>query len=251
MLLSCRNVNIPQISYNLIMKQPLGKILYDHQGNQHGLVGPATALPVALDGLAVSSLLDVGSGTGTWLAAARELGIKDLAGIDGIIPDEDQLHVKIDILAKHDFRQHWDLNRKYDIVLCLEVAEHLEPQHGALLVECIVQHTDVVLFSAAAPFQDGDHHTNCQWPYYWQAVFNQHGFICNDAIRWKLWNDVRVEPWYRQNLFMAKRSSDAGSEARLHAVYHPEMIQYLVTKKLFPKQYEKLQRKKIIQQWFK
>ncbi len=232
------------------MKQPAERIQYDHQANQHGLAGPAIALPVALEGLAVSSLLDVGCGTGTWLAAARGLGIQDLAGIDGIIPDSGQLHVEPDMLGKQDFRQSWDLKRTYDIVLCLEVAEHLEPEHGALLVECITRHTDMVLFSAAAPFQDGDHHINCQWPSYWQQSFNRNGFACSDAIRWKLWNDDRVEPWYRQNLFIARRSGDAGSEARLNAVYHPDMIQFLVAKKLFPKQYGKLRRKGLVRKLF-
>lgn len=232
------------------MKEQPEQIQYDHQANRHGLEGPAIALPVALEGLKVSSLLDVGCGTGTWLAAARDLGIHDFAGIDGIIPDDGHLHVERNRLDRQDFRQPWTLNRKFDVVLCLEVAEHLEPEHGELLVECIVRHTDVVLFSAAAPYQDGDHHINCQWQSYWQESFNRHGFACSDGIRWKLWNNDRVEPWYRQNLFMANRSRDAGCEPRLNAVYHPEMLQFLVTRKLFPKQFKKLRRKGLVRKLF-
>jgi SAM-dependent methyltransferase len=232
------------------MKHQAEPIHYNHQANRHGLEGPAIALPAALNGLEVSSILDVGCGTGTWLAAARGLGIKDLTGLDGIIPEDGQLHIERDRLHYQDFRKPWSLERSFDLVLCLEVAEHLEPEYGRLLVDCLTRHTDLILFSAGAPFQDGDHHVNCQWPLYWQDYFNSCGFSCSDAIRWELWNDLRVEPWYRQNLFIACRSVDAGKEPRLKSVYHPEMIQFLVAKKLFPKQFRKLRQKSLFRTFF-
>ena len=149
------------------MKHQAEPIHYDHQANRHGLEGPAIALPVALEGLVVSSLLDVGCGTGTWLAAARGLGIEDLTGLDGIIPDDGQLHVGRERLHQQDFRQTWNLDRRFDVALCLEVAEHLEPEHGRLLVACLTRHTDVVLFSAGASPQvlwRGDKTTSAECP---------------------------------------------------------------------------------------
>jgi hypothetical protein len=106
----------------------------------------------------------------------------------------------------------------------LEVAEHLEEIHADLLIEMLTDHADGVVFSAACPGQEGQHHVNCQWPVYWQRLFNEHGFTCRDELRWQIWDDTRVEPWYRQNIFTARRSPEqAGQEPRLRSVVHPDI----------------------------
>jgi hypothetical protein len=43
-------------------------------------------------------------------------------------------------------------------------------------------------------------------------------------LRWKIWDDSRIEPWYRQNLFLARRAVDiAGLEPRIRSVVHPDI----------------------------
>jgi hypothetical protein len=118
----------------------------------------------------------------------------------------------------------FDLGRRFDLALCLEVAEHLDADAGAVLVDSLAAHSDAIFFSAACPGQPGQHHVNCQWPEYWQALFNARDFACSDAIRWRIWNDSRIEPWYRQNMFFAFRDCpSAGKEPRIAPVIHPEM----------------------------
>lgn len=65
----------------------------------------------------------------------------------------------------------------YDLILCTEVAEHLEPEHADRLVEllCEVKPNSIV-FTAAPPGQDGHHHVNCQPPEYWQRKFWKHRY---------------------------------------------------------------------------
>jgi SAM-dependent methyltransferase len=197
---------------------------YDHSRNLHTLDGAAAALS-ALFRRRPRSVLDVGCGTGTWLRAAAALGVADLFGVDGIIVEPNELQVARELVGEVDLSRPFSLGRGFDVVLCLEVAEHLPEASAEALISSIVAHADEILFSAAIPGQPGQHHVNCQWPTYWQSRFNAHGFSCDDAPRWEIWDDDRVEPWYRQNLFRATRNpSLAGREPRIKAVVHPRFI---------------------------
>ncbi len=198
---------------------------YDHSRNRHTLQGARGGLAAVIQAANPRSVLDVGCGTGTWLRAACELGLDDVVGIDGVRAPDDLLQVDARKIKFLDLTKPFDLGRRFDLVLCLEVAEHLPESAAVDLIDSICRHTDRVLFSAACPEQPGQHHINCQWPTYWQAIFNQLGFTCDDTIRWQLWALRDVEPWYRQNLFWAERNpARAGSEPRLESVVHPEMF---------------------------
>lgn len=54
-------------------------IEYSHSENRCSLVGAQTALPILFAEEKPRSLLDVGAGTGTWLAAALEYGVAYVA----------------------------------------------------------------------------------------------------------------------------------------------------------------------------
>lgn len=201
------------------------KIDYDHSATEHSITGPQAALPVLLGEDKPSSLLDVGCGIGTWLLAAQGLGISDVFGVDGIDIPQDTLLVPKHLFAHHDLSKPIDLGRRFDLLLCLEVAEHLDPEVGEALVTSLTKHADKIFFSAATPGQPGQHHVNCQWPSYWQAIFNARGFACNDDVRWSMWSDERIEHWYRQNMFCAtKNVLLAGHEPRIKPVIHPEFL---------------------------
>lgn len=202
---------------------------YDFTRNVHTLEGAREALGVLFAAQTPRSVLDVGCGIGTWLAAAIELGVGDVVGVDGAVADEHAVMVPHEILRHIDLTQAWSLGRRFDAVLCLEVAEHLEAGHAPGLVESLAAHSDTIYFSAACPNQGGQHHVNCQWPDYWQQLFNARGYACSDTPRWLIWNNPRIEPWYRQNLFVATRSGEmsAGREPRIPAVIHPQMMQHI------------------------
>jgi hypothetical protein len=124
-----------------------------------------------------------------------------------------------------DLRDAWSLGRRFHVALCLEVAEHLEESDGERLISALTAHADTIVFSAAAPGQPGQHHVNCQWPEYWQRLFDERGYVCDDSIRWTMWHDPLIEPWYRQNCMICKRDAAlAGSEPRIRPVVHPDML---------------------------
>ena len=198
---------------------------YDHTRNLHTTGGAETALSILLGDWRPESLLDVGCGTGTWLRAAAQLGISDLSGIDGIVLEQERLHVSRDLIRELDLSRPFFAGRRFDVALCLEVAEHLPAESAAVLVGSLVAHSDTILFSAACPGQPGQHPVNCQWPGYWQEHFNRNGFVCDDAVRWQIWEDGRIEHWYRQNIFVARRDpAHAGLEARIKGVVHPLIL---------------------------
>jgi hypothetical protein len=202
--------------------------MFDHTRNIESVEGPQLALPIILEGLNVSSVLDVGCGSGAWLQAAVGYGIVDIQGIDGVDVCHSKLLTLHDKFQQKELTKPWDLKRKFDLAICLEVAEHLDPSCAELLLKNITMHSDLVLFSAACPSQNGQHHVNCQWPVYWQSIFNMLGYVCSDSIRWKIWEVSEIEPWYRQNIFMATRDSEkAGSECRIRSVIHPDMLDFI------------------------
>ncbi len=205
---------------------------YVHSQNMHSLEGAAVAFPHILRnvGASVSSLIDVGCGTGPWLRAAMDHGISDVHGVDGVIASECELAVARDLISIRNLTQPLEINRRFSVALCLEVAEHLDERHAAVLIASLVGLADVIVFSAACPNQPGQHHVNCQWPEYWQNLFNKHHYVCNDKVRWDIWGLSAVEPWYRQNIFTAhRRPSEAGNEPRLPPVVHPEMsVHYML-----------------------
>lgn len=151
------------------------------------------------------SVADVGGGEGWWASAFAALGARatsiDNAPLAATAPGIARV--------EHDLELPLDLELgAIDLVLCLEVLEHLEPTTGERLVAELCALAPTVLFSAAAPGQGGFGHVNEQWPAYWVERFGRHGFRCSGALRWRFWDDDRVEAWYRQNLLFATFEPD-------------------------------------------
>jgi len=205
---------------------------YDYHLNSHSVTGAAVALPVIFERKMPASLLDVGCGVGTRLRAALDLGVKEVAGVEGVegvrLSNEEML-VDPGCVRFHNLCIPLSLDRKFDLALCLEVAEHIEKKLAPCLIRSLTKHSNWIVFSAAAPFQSGQNHVNCQWPEYWQRLFNENGFVCEDTFRGLFWNDMRIEPWYRQNIFLAYLdAARAGMEPRIRGMIHPEILATII-----------------------
>jgi SAM-dependent methyltransferase len=156
-------------------------------------------VPLVLELTEAKSVLDVGCGTGTWLALCRGLGVEDVMGVDGPWVDPAQLLIPAARFRHHDLQQPLDLGRRFDLVISLEVAEHVPEPLADAFVTSLTRHADAVMFSAAIPFQGGTGHVNEQWPAYWAEKFAARGMVAVDCLRPRVWADARVVWWYAQN----------------------------------------------------
>lgn len=147
--------------------------------------------PRIVDLLSPRSLLDVGCGQGEWMDA---FDLEDMLGVDIAAPEGEQY-------LSRDLQYPLRLERTFDLVLCLEVGEHLPASAADVLVDTLVTHSNTVVFSAAVPGQAGKGHINCQPHEYWHQKFNAREFVMLDAIR-PLIRDSRVSPWYQANIFL-------------------------------------------------
>src|SRR5688572_13458688 len=139
------------------------------------------------------SVVDIGCGNGTWLKAFLEINPNlEVLGIDGDYVDRSQLRIPADKFRPFDLRKKLTLDRKFDLVVSLEVAEHLTEEHAATYVNSLVKAGDVILFSAAFPGQGGTDHVNEQLPDYWADRFKVHSYQFYDVIRPHILEDHSV-----------------------------------------------------------
>lgn len=181
-------------------------ISFEYDEEYYNYSAAEQVLPVIIEMFTPSSILDVGCGTGTWLKVARDLGVKEIMGMDGAIESKNNLKIPASAFLEKDLRKPFELGRRFDLVMCLEVAEHLPEQNAATLIRSLCKHGDNILFSAAIPDQGGQGHINEQWPDYWQSLFSEYSFKGYDILRPQFWNNEKVDLWYRQNMILFSRN---------------------------------------------
>jgi len=152
--------------------------------------------------LDIHSVLDVGCGQGGWLRVWQTEGVDDVFGIDGPYVNRERLLISKEKFLGGDLSQRIDLNREFDLVESLEVAEHIDISHADEFVDTITRHGKMVMFSAAIPGQGGTNHINEQPFEFWRERFVNRGFRQFDFIRPQILTIHAVEPWYRYGTFL-------------------------------------------------
>ena len=187
--------------------------------------------PILLDLTPVTSVLDVGCGVGSWLAVMSDSGVSDVMGIDGDLVPEELLQIPAQFVQHKDLSRPFDLGRRFDLVISIEVAEHLPQSSADLFIQSISAHTDLVAFSAAVPGQGGTGHVNEQWPSYWASRFEAEGFKTLDIIRPRIWDKSGDVFIIAQNLLVYARGGalESLSTVELSAPWpidlaHPRMV---------------------------
>lgn len=214
-------------------------IPYIHDLTVHNFTAAETVLPFVFSQFGIPhSVVDIGCGIGTWLTVAQKLGANTILGIDGNFVNLDKLTISNDNFVAHDLHKPFIFEKKYNLALCLEVAEHLPKESAINLVETLTSASNILLFSAALPHQGGQNHINEQSFTYWFELFANFGFFPIDLLRSEFWNDESVEWWYRQNMFILTNETHLiqkfGTIKTVNVYIHPDLfltkirrIQYL------------------------
>jgi SAM-dependent methyltransferase len=159
-------------------------------------------VPLVLRLISARRVVDVGCGEGVWLSVFRELGVPEVLGVDGDYIDRQSLQIPIECFQAVDLKEGFRLDRRFDLCVSLEVAEHLPAAYADVFVQSLVDLAPVILFSAAIPFQGGNQHLNEQWPDKWAELFAARGYVAVDCIRKQVWENPAVEWWYAQNILL-------------------------------------------------
>jgi hypothetical protein len=161
-----------------------------------------SVIPSLLELVNIGSVLDVGCGRGAWLKTWKEAGITECKGVDGEYIDRSDLLVEQPEFESLDISRKFDLGNNYELVQCLEVAEHIDESCADTLIENLCRHSNMVLFSAAPPGQGGEFHVNEKSYDYWRLKFSKLGYDVYDPLRKKLKDNSAVLEWYKYNIFL-------------------------------------------------
>jgi SAM-dependent methyltransferase len=206
----------------------MANTIYVHDEITHNSSAAEQVLPVLFGTFKPSSIIDVGCGLGNWIEVAKRLTGAQIMGVDGDYVNRKLLKIDENEFVERDLTKPFNLDKKFDLAICLEVAEHLPETSAEGFIQSITKHADVIIFSAAVPGQGGQNHINEQWPSYWHEHFNNCGFEMIDFFRFKIWNNPKIEYWYKQNLFLVIRKGHklAKNETEIaYSLVHPELLE--------------------------
>lgn len=151
----------------------------------------------------INSVVDFGCGVGSWLYVFKNHhNIPEIIGLDGDWVPNKQLVIDKNEFIETNMENTVNLNKRFDLAISLEVAEHISQKNASIFVKNIITHSDMIIFSAAIPFQGGSNHINEQWQSYWSDMFEAYGYRAIDIIKPAIWNNDEIPYYYKQNIVL-------------------------------------------------
>lgn len=158
------------------------------------------------------SVVDVGCGIGIYLAEFSKRGI-EIKGYDGAVSAiSGSLAGKK--IKKYDLNQPLNAEKKYDLCLCIEVAEHLPYESANILLDSLTGLSDIIVFTAATPGQGPKSigHINEQPHEFWVDLFKIRRFTLNKKLTEEIkkeMSDQNVIWWIIKNIMIYQKQSFA------------------------------------------
>lgn len=129
----------------------------------------------------LKSVFECGAGAGWFTKKFLDTGINDIYSIEGSISGYNKCllrGISDSIIHRFDLRNSINLNRKFDISICTEVAEHIETPFSSQLIKTLTDHSDIVWFSFEPPDTNNSHYHHCneQPEKFWVNLFDFFGY---------------------------------------------------------------------------
>jgi SAM-dependent methyltransferase len=204
---------------HFVAKRISHNILYDSAYFQSDIEDQAvrsagTIADSILTDLKPSTAIDVGCGTGALLEALQVRGCR-VFGLEYADSGLEFCRRRNLEVQKFDIeRESIPEDRTFDVVISMEVAEHLAESRADRFVSLLTRLANRIVFTAAPPGQHGIDHVNEQPMPYWIAKFRDRGFTPDLELtdRWrKDWEESgKVAFYYSQNLLIFSREGDEG-----------------------------------------
>lgn len=154
--------------------------------------------------------LDLGAGDGYYSYVLNEM--KTLAYAVEVSEEAAEFIPEEVWFVPWDLRTPLHIGEHYDLVICLEVAEHLPEVNANTLCDTIAEHaTNMLLFTAAPPGQGGHGHVNLQYPEYWISKLAQRGiyYLEEETVHIRTsWKRIMGEslPWLWKNAMVFRKN---------------------------------------------
>jgi 2-polyprenyl-3-methyl-5-hydroxy-6-metoxy-1,4-benzoquinol methylase len=151
------------------------------------------------DNLNPKTVLDIGCGPGTYTEQLQKLSIST----QGLDPDPRTRHTNYSLLNP--------AYNRADVVMCLEVMEHIDPTYNDLALENLVDHIEpfgTLIFTAAQPGQGGTGHINCRPKQEWKTLLEQQGLTYSNEITQELKTYMQQGyhmGWFINNILVFKK----------------------------------------------
>lgn len=154
------------------------------------------------------SVIDFGCAVGGHLEVFYEAGCT-IQGVEAHPAAIENALVPAEYIHQHDLRNSYLTDKRFDIALCIEVAEHLPKASADILVDSLCNASDTVIFTAASPGQSGEHHINLQPKKYWIDKFEERGMIYKPKVVSQLRSkmDLEIAYWISDNLMVFEDSN--------------------------------------------
>ncbi len=120
------------------------------------------------------TVMDIGCAKGFLVEHLRDLSV-NACGVDASPYAISQVRKDIRPFC-HVARGNDALEGRFDLITCIEVAEHMVEADARAMIEESCRHTDQVIFSSTPDDFEEPTHINLHPPEYWVALFQEQGF---------------------------------------------------------------------------
>ncbi|CAD7938582.1 unnamed protein product [Amoebophrya sp. A120] len=161
------------------------------------------------------SVLDLGCGVGYYVRdfrtkyrSASQAPLDLVLGVDG---NPDTVEITDGRCTVGDLSKKLDLGFRFDVVMSLEVAEHIPPEYEQTFVANLLRHSGHLLVLSWGN-QPGHGHVNNKASGEVRSVFTAHGFLFDEEESRRLRTAANF-PWFQETLHVFRRIYNTTSAA--------------------------------------